>query len=345
MRGGRAGEVKPAFTEKDLIRAAERLLSMGPDPVPRFRTLKDLLQLPPEDAERRAAERALGETAIARLLSSTQLPDGTWGRFHTRNSRLKAPFPTTEMAITAALDSGFDAGGPLLRKTLKTVTLYATGKAHWPDPPEKHDNPLAWPIWERHFAAAVLAEMDPSHSLLPPFRTLWIESLRASFASGAYDRDAEIVALNRLLECRMKDPVPFHRKYPLLILSSAGEPLPASLERAALSHVLGSREGIYYACDGPLAPPRAMADKSIWSWIRAHKLLSRFPYWRTMARGAMNAVWNQCGEHGLWNSSASVAKKPYTAFPLSESWRRPENRVIDCSVVILDLLMRVIRKN
>jgi len=335
---------KPVFTEKDLTRAAERLLSMGPDPVPRFRILKNLLRLPPEDAERRSAERALEGTAIVRLLRASRLPDGTWGRFHTRDSGLKAPFPTTETAIAAALDSGLDARGPFLGKTLEAVERYATGKAHWPDPPEKHDNPLAWPIWERHFAAAVLSEMDPDHELLPPLKSLWIESLRDSFKAGPYDRGAEIGSLNRLLACRMKDPVPFHRKYPLLILSSSGESLPAGLERAALSHVMTSREGVYYVCDGPLAPPRAIADRRSWSWVRAHRLLSRFPLWRRMASAAMNALWAQRGRAGFWASGKGVPKKPYTAFPLSESWRRAENRVIDCSVELLDLFARALKR-
>jgi hypothetical protein len=268
------------YTERDLVMTAEGLLRMAPDPVPRYRIMKEILRLPSEDAEYRAAKRALDETVCVRLLRSSQLPDGTWGRFHTRRSDKKAPFPTTEIAISAALDSGLDAEGPLLGKTLKAVERYAAGRAEWPDPPEKHDNPLAWPVWERQVSAGVLAEISPRHPLLPSYRALWVESLRASFRSGSYDRQAEIQALNVLLGCRMKNPMPFHKKYLLLILSSGGESLPEPLERAALSFVLNGPDGIYYVCDGVLSQPRSLAEKRFWSWLSAHALLSRFPLWR-----------------------------------------------------------------
>jgi len=39
-------------------------------------------------------------------LKCSQMADGTWGRFHTRDSRVKQPFPTTESAIATALDLG-----------------------------------------------------------------------------------------------------------------------------------------------------------------------------------------------------------------------------------------------
>lgn len=48
------------FTRADLRNTAERLLTMHPDPVPRFRLLRDVPRLDPEDALYREAERGRG---------------------------------------------------------------------------------------------------------------------------------------------------------------------------------------------------------------------------------------------------------------------------------------------
>jgi hypothetical protein len=48
----------------------------------------------------------------------------------------------------------------------------------------------------------------------------------------------------------------------------------------------------------------------------------------------------QRNEQGFWDLGSQVAHRPYSSFPLSESWKRPENRVIDGTVEMLTLLAR-----
>ena len=62
-----------------------------------------------------------------------------------------------------ALASGLDKNNPTLQKTTARLLEYIYGRSTWPDPAEKHDNPLAWDVWVRHFSAAVLAQIDPLH--------------------------------------------------------------------------------------------------------------------------------------------------------------------------------------
>ncbi len=326
------------FTQRDLITAAEQLLEMKPDPVPRFRLLRDVLRLDPSDPVCRQAESALQQSKWVNGLREAQLPDGTWGRFHTRDSRLRSPFPTTEIAITLALAYGLDLQSPILDRAAGKILEYVKGRSTWPDPAEKHDNPLAWGVWVRHFSAAVLAQMDKHHPALDEFWHLWAEVVTASFHSGSYDRDVEIKALNRLTNCRMKDPVPFSRKYPLLILSATGNRLPEALEKNVLGTLLRAPEGIYYVCPGPLNALPPISSRTFWSWMQGHALLSRFPLWKTMCAETANWIWSQRTENGFWDLGGTISRKPFTRFPLSESWKRPENRLIDSSVEILDLL-------
>ncbi len=270
----------------------------------------------------------------------SQLADGTWGRFHSRDSRLKPPFPTTEIAISIALDCGLDKEHPILKKVIKRIVDYVEGRSTWPDRAESHDNPLAWDIWVRHFSAAVLARIDERHPSLDQFWRLWVEAVETSFQSGVYDRGVEIKTLNQLLDCRMKDPVPFHRKYPLLILSATGNHLPADLEHKILDYLLYVPQGIYYVCSGPLIDFPWIDSRNFWNWLQAHKLLSRFRSWKTSCPEAANWIWSQRNEAGFWDLGDRVSRKPFTSFPLSELWKRPKNRLIDSSVEVLDLLFR-----
>ena len=202
------------FTQNDLKAIAKSLLDMQLDPVPRFRLLRDVLQYDPADAAYQEAEGDLLQSKWVLQLADSQWDDGTWGRFHTQDATKKQPFPTTESAIAVALELGLDRHSSILQKVIPTILDYMDGTAVWSDPPEKHDNPQAWYVWARHFSAAILALIDPHHAQLDEFWNLWAEALQAAFESGTYDRQKEIAALNSLMQCRMKNPVPFHVRYP-----------------------------------------------------------------------------------------------------------------------------------
>lgn len=328
------------FTLDELKVSAQKILELNPDPVPRFRLLRDVLQLAPTSADYLQAENTLQTSRWITLLVRSQWSDGTWGRFHTQDTSVKQPFATTEGAITTALDSGLDRHSPLLHKVQKVLLEYIDGKNCWPDPPEKHDNPQAWYVVLPHYTAGILAQIDKFHPRLDDFWNLWAEAARVSFQSGTYDRQKEIEVLNLLMKCRMKKPVPFHIKPILLILSATHNRLPESLERQVLNYLMRSPAGIYYIFDKNLSEFPPILSRNFWGWFQAHKLLSRFHLWRELAEDAINWIWTQRSEDGFWDVGRKIARKPYTCFPLSESWKRPENRKIDCSVEVMDLLSR-----
>jgi hypothetical protein len=329
----------PEFTRGDLEAIALKILDMNPDPVPRFRLLRDVLELGPTDPAYSDAKRALQGSKWTALLIDSQWADGTWGRFHTQDSRVKQPFPTTERAIAIALDLGLDAQGPPLQRVLPVLLEYMDRTTVWPDRPEKHDNPQAWYVWVRHFSAAILALIDRRHPRLEPFWALWTEALGEAFQSGVYDRQQEIAALNALMDCRMKNPVPFHRRYPLLILSATDRRLPDDLERKMLGHVMHAPGGIYYVYEKEISVLPPIASRDFWGWFRAHQLLSRFSAWKAQSAEAVNWIWAQRTDEGFWDLG-KISRKPWTSFPLSESWRRPQNRVIDSTVEMLALLSK-----
>ena len=240
-----------------------------------------------------------------------------------------------------ALDCGLDSGHRIIQRLLPTLLDNVAGDYIWPDWPEKHDNPAAWPIWVRHYSAAALATINPLHTAIDEFWNIRAESLVEAFASGVYDRAKEIAALNRLLDCRMKNPVPFHSEPSVQVIAATDNDLPESIERSVINYLVTSETGIYYTYDKSIEKPLSTNDRRFCAWIRALYLLSRFRLWNEFSEEPLNAVWAQRDDSGLWDVGGKVARKPFTSFPLSDSWRRRENRTIDSTVEVLGLLSTV----
>ena len=64
------------FTQNDLKNTAEKILEMHPDPVPRFRLLRDVLRLNQAEAAYQAAEKGVQRSKWIALLrdSKRQFP-------------------------------------------------------------------------------------------------------------------------------------------------------------------------------------------------------------------------------------------------------------------------------
>ena len=326
------------FTRTDLTTLAAKILALDPDPLPRYLVLRDLLRCSPDEAIFHEAGQAAWRSRWVRELESAQQPDGTWGRFHTQDTRVKTPIPTTEFAIRRALALGLDRRSPMLQKTANYIQAHLRGEVTWSDPPEKHDHPGLWAVNIRSVSAAMLALMDPDHPLLDPLWERWAEIVSAAFESGRYDSQAELARHQSLTGIPSRRLYPFHVFYPLVILSATRRRLPGELERQMLEYLFHRPGGIYYICDKPLDAFPRLGEKGFESWLHAQEILARFGGWKEFAPPVLNWIWNQRGENGLWEIG-QVAYCSYS-FPLSESWRRPGSRLVDCSVWVLRLLGR-----
>jgi hypothetical protein len=326
------------FSQADLESLAQRILNLDPDPSPRCLVLRDLLHCSPAETALQIAQRELKGSKWSIELENDQRSDGTWGRFHTQGSQVKSPFPTTEFAIRRALALGLDRRSPILQKTVSFIEAHIQGKTTWSDPPEKHDDPQVFPYNIRSISAAMLAFIEPDHPLLDPFWEKWADLVSAAFASGVYDAQAELARHQQLSGIPSKRLMPFHLYYPLIILSATRNRLPHQLEEKLLAFLLQKPDGMYYVCNQRLDELPHLEEKKFTSWLHGQEILARFGGWKAFASQILNWLWHQRNEAGLWDVGSNVAHT--YSFPLSESWRRAESRVIDGSVKILCLMQR-----
>jgi hypothetical protein len=100
-------------------------------------------------------------------LADAQLPDESWGRFHSRDTRTKTAFRTSEEAIQRTLALGLDIRDLILGRARQFIL------------------------------AGRLAQIDPDNPVLDIHWGYWSEVALRSFASGAYGLEDEVKVSQR----------------------------------------------------------------------------------------------------------------------------------------------------
>ncbi len=315
---------------------AEGILARNPDPVVRIRLLRDVLQKPPANDEVIQARKELATSRWVEGLEREQWDDGSWGRLHSRDSSAKQKIPTTEAGVERALALGLDVPHPVLAKASRYLIGILEGRTECRDRPEKNDR---WPTGVQLFSAATLAQIQPDLSALDDAWHLWVNIARRTFASGAYDPEAEVRAHHELTGASVKNSyLVLDNRYSLALLGARAEALPADLETALVSWVWHCKDGIRYLRVKLPLPPRHLKTGSLDRWFTSLELLSRFSSWRALAKDAIQWLWEERAPGSLWDFGQ---KSTFSVFlPLSESWRKTTARQFDWTTRVLVLLRR-----
>ncbi len=317
-----------AFSPDEISCIAREILATRPDPVPTYRLLNEVLRLPSDDPEHAKARMAAGRSSGVRQLKAAQLADGSWGRFHSQDTQVKSIFRTSEEAIDRAFSLGLDPGHPVLSRAKAYIEKVLVGQAHITDREEKN---AAWPLLIRFILAGRLAQIRPEHPLIDDSWESLMEVARRAFASGQYSLADEVKAFLAITGIHV--PKAFlESQHALWILSA--RPLPGQLERDLVDWVWNKPDGIRYV-RVPLANPR---PRTIAYWLKSMNILARFVSWRQVSAMALNNLWEQRDEQGLWDFGSQAAQS--RDFPLSENWRQRMKRKVDYSTCVLVVLRR-----
>ena len=307
---------------------AQIILGFEPNAIVRFRLLRDVLHFLPVSPELRQITTGLTRHLWIKLLSQEQQPDGSWGHFHSMDSRKKARFPTSEVAIHRALALGLDKDNPILARAAGYMQRVLEGLASWPDRVEKSEG---WPICVETITAATLAEVDPAHPDSLPTWQYWVEIAERSFPTGKYAPDAEWQAHKELRGLGTRY---LGSRYVLTLLGARSTALPEALDRRIVDWAWNNPAGIGYL-GADLRHPEVF---HIFHWLESLEILSTFQSWRERAADAVDWLWNQRNPSGLWDFGTKLSKCSY--FLLSDDWRKPLNRSVDHSTRILALLSK-----
>ncbi|NOH04370.1 MAG: hypothetical protein HND47_21545 [Chloroflexi bacterium] len=313
---------------------ANQILDAGPDPVVRLRLLRDVLHSSPEEIIR--AKKEAGESRWVIQLGNEQRQDGSWGRFHSEDTRLKQKIPTTEFGIERAQALGLDDSHPIIRKAVSYLARLLEGEFDFPDPAEKNNR---WSTGVRLFTASTLARISPGHPTLKDSLELWAAIAERTFFSGEYDLQAEIRAHRQLTGASVENSyLRLCGKYQVILLGSQPGLLTRKTETSLLNWLWRREDGLGYL-DMPLSPPNpGYTASQMDRWFTTMEIVSRFSGWLERAKEIIRWLWDRRGENGLWDFGA---KAFHSAFmPLSENWRGKSTRTFDWTARTLILLER-----
>lgn len=315
---------------------AYQILELNPDVVPTFRLIRDVLKTPPSSPEYTAARRGLDRSETVKELLCEQWSDGGWGAFHSRSTRIKQKIPSTEVGVERALSLGFNKDDECLKRVSEYILAIMHGKTVFPDYHEKNDR---WQTGMRMFLASTLALIDPNHAELHSDRKLWHEILCRSFHSGKYREEDEIRVHAELTGASVKDSyLVLNNRYQVNLLTSDPDLVPVTLQKSLLNWIWNQPDGIGYL-DIPLNQAPPTKPGRIDRWMSSLEMLCRFhPSCFSMMEKSMEWLWKQRNDKGLWDFGPRPGSLSF--FPLSDSWRKRNNRTIDWSTRTLLLLSK-----
>lgn len=325
--------IRVSITEETAL----RVLEQGPGEIVRYRLLRDVLRRPDDNPALKRAKGRLDLSRCVQELAGEQWEDGGWGPFHSRSTRLKQRIASTEVGVERALALGLDRSHPVLEKAAAHIIDIMEGRRAFPDRHERNDR---WKTGMRLFLASTLSLIEPEHEILDQDRELWAEITRRTFRSGEYRGEDEVAAHAQLTGATVKDSyLVLNNRYSLNLLGSVEGLLPAEVEGALLGWLWNRGDGIGYL-GGPLrgVPPYEKAGRFD-RWLTSLEMLGRlFPRWVDCAQEAVSWIWEQRDEKGCWDFGPRPSY--VSVLPLSDSWRRRQDRRFDWTARVLVLLRR-----
>ena len=318
--------------------AAERVLAESPEAPVRTRLLREILEVPSNNGDLRAAAKELDEHPHVQVLAKEQQSDGSWGRFHTADSAAKRKIGTTQMGVQRAVELGLAADHPILTRARRYLEGILCGDIPFPDRPEKHEN---WTTGIAMFTGATLARFAHEAPSFNDTWEFWAAVTRGAFRSGVYDLDAELEVHRRLLNRSGKPQWMRLNSMPvLMILGARPGRLPDDVQAAYVDWLWNHcPKGLVYA-DVPLdSEPATMRGHRIGSWLTSLELLSAFASSQVTAGPALERLLALRNEERLWDLGVQSSCPRFSA-----SYRKRRCCAHDWTMRVACLLKRYFRQ-
>jgi len=316
----------------DLNVIADKLLDMKPDPIPEFILLKEFKGLSPDSREYQNAYDKVCNHPFVKSIESEQNDRGFWPPFHGR----------TEDLIKRCLSIGLERDHHCLRKVSDYLKKVLNNEESW-DQFEKQDNVRWWPeMFVPLVTAAMLSLTEPGSEILDLHRKRWAHFAKVAFSKGYYDHEEEARTQHEYFGFKTKRTIPAFGYYNLVLLAPTEKEsfLSDATDQALVDYCMNSVGQIYYVyncglSDFVLIETKRRDSRDFCHWVRALSLVSQFKGWAKCRDKYTEWIMSQRNEEGLWE----LPRKPdLFNFPLSDSWRKRKNRIIDSTIMILRFL-------
>lgn len=268
-------------------------------------------------------------------LVGSQQNDGKWGYFHSLSNPSRENNITTEQALRRLEILGFTEKDKVIQKALEYMSNCLVGKDKIPDRVEKCHN---WNAFTELMLATWICRFTNNNEKANSVSRKWNNIIEASFSNGEFSFTEYKQSFLRYFNDsprggRFIDPVNFY------VVSIVSKQITRDFELSYLRYVMNYETGIYYVYDKPLTSfPLEFESKESSKFISAFELLSKYYNSRTSSlfNDFITWLYQNRNDEGKWNMGIKAKDGLY--FPLSDSWRKIENRVLDSTNRIENLL-------
>jgi hypothetical protein len=299
------------------------------DPVPKYILKKEIMGNSSIEFE----YSKLKESKWYKQLFSEQWENGSWGRFHTQDSKspLKPKFTTTENALKRALELGIGKDNEEMVKSIQLMERYILGQEDWLDKDEHH---AGFKIAFRTIIAANLSLFDPKNPSIQTKKEKCVDILSRSLINGSLD---ESIWEKEYRECNEVFLNPF-TLYIVWLLQN-NDFLDKMKEREYLEYIWNRKDGIYYCTGSPSSDKQSLESKSFLTWVSGLESLSGFSLFpEFMSLGTTNHLLNEI--HRLMYHDIELPNSHPIFGHYSESWSKMQTRKNDMILRILRILMK-----
>ncbi|GMQ65009.1 hypothetical protein [Vallitalea maricola] len=310
------------------------LLKMELDVIPKYLILKDIEKTAEDNVELICLKKSVMKSKWVNHIINQQFNDGSWGTFHSMSQNINAKM-TTEQALRRLTVLGLDYRDEPIKKIVEYMEKHLLGEIELRDRVEKKHN---WILFTHLIVATWLRIIDPDNQLAYKVAKDWADVITGAFSSNTYNPcdykeayyDIHKVSKNK---CMLN----FTNFYIVSLLPGL---LPEEIELKFIDYIMNNAQGIYYIYDRSLnIQPDKFNSKEASRYINAYELLSKYTNSKCKLTRFKDWLLDNIQEDGFWDMGQ--ASKDNIQFPLSDSWRAPIKRKIDCTVRLQRLLDKI----
>jgi hypothetical protein len=273
----------------------------------------------------------------AQKIIDLQYEDGSWGYFHSLSNPTKEQPMTTEQALRRLEILGFSINDEPIKKSVKYMDDCLLEKTRIPDAEEKTHN---WKIYTELMLSTWIRIFTNENKTANNIAGRWCEIINSSFPNKNYNHDKYISVYESIMKIKMNPKagrlVDFVHFYPISLLINV---LDKNIEVAYFKYILEHDSGIYYIYSNKLKNvPKTFQSKDASNYIRAIELLVKYdnPECKKQLQFIIKWLEKNMKAKNEWDMGKE--SKDGINFPLSDSWRKEEDRIKDCTYRIKKLL-------
>ena len=268
-----------------------------------------------------------------RHITNLQHEDGSSGYFHSLGQPTAAQPMSTEQALRRLRILGLTKDDEPVDRALCYLRDCLSGKLQ---PPDRREKVLNWDVFEAHMIAAWIRIFVPDDLLALPVARMWADIITLSFSTGAFNADMYASEYRKRIPILNKGErmIALPQFYMVNLLKGL---LNKENERCFIDFVINHPDGILYVNNSAIVDlPAEFTSSQASSYLAALEQLAGYSCAGEKLRFAVEWIIKHKDDNGEWDMGASA--KDGIHFPLSDSWRKPENRRRDCTVRIEKLL-------